>query len=329
MPSNLRKWIVLALLAAAAAGGAYAWWRLKPAPLPAGIAMANGRLEAIQIDVATKYAGRIKDVLVYEGDFVEAGQAVARMDTSTVEAELRQAQAQLAVANNAVATAAAVVEQRDSELSLAVSTLKRSEELVARGFIGMQKLDADRTQMLTAKAALLAARSQLIQAQSGVKAAAAAVDAIRTELDDAVLTAPRAGRVQYRLAEPGEVLPAGGKVVNMLDLSDVYMTVFLPETTVGRVRMGAEARLVFDAAPQYVVPARVSFVAAEAQFTPKTVETATERQKLVFRIKAHIDPELLRTHRTQVKVGLPGVAYVQVDPNARWPATLDVRLPPP
>jgi HlyD family secretion protein len=329
MPTTWRKWLVPAVLVALAAGGGYAWWRLKPAPLPPGIAMANGRIEATQIDVATKLAGRIKDVLVAEGDYVTMGQEIARMDTSTLEAELRQAEAQLAMARNAVATAEAVVEQRESELNLASSTLKRSEDLIARGFISTQKLDSDRTQMLTARAGLLAARSQVIQAQSSVRAAAAAVERIRAELDDTVLKAPRAGRVQYRLAEAGEVLAAGGKVVSLLDLADVYMTVFLPETTVGKVAIGADARLIVDAAPQYVIPAKVSFVAIEAQFTPKTVETASERQKLVFRVKAQIDPELLRAHRAHVKAGLPGVAYVQVDPKVKWPEALEVRLPEP
>jgi len=84
------------------------------------------------------------------------------------------------------------------------------------------------------------------------------------------------------VAQPGEVLPAGGKILTILDLSDVYMTFFLPETLAGRVAIGAETRVVLDAAPQYVFPAKVSFVASVAQFTPKTVETATERQKLVF-----------------------------------------------
>ncbi|HEX8011294.1 MAG TPA: HlyD family efflux transporter periplasmic adaptor subunit [Casimicrobiaceae bacterium] len=329
MQTTWRKWLVPIVLIAVAAGGGYAWWRLKPVPLPPGIALANGRIEATQIDVATKLAGRIKDALVAEGDYVEAGQTLARMDTSTLEAELRQADAQLAMARNAVATAEAVVEQRDSELRLASNTLKRSEELIARGFISTQKLDADRTQMLTAKAGLVAARSQAIQAQSSVKAAAAAAERIKSELDDAVLKAPRAGRVQYRLAEPGEVLAAGGKVVSLLDLTDVYMTVFLPEATVGKIAIGAEARLVIDAAPQYVIPARVSFVATEAQFTPKTVETASEREKLVFRVKAQIDPALLRAHRAHVKAGMPGVAYVQIDRKATWPEKLEVRLPEP
>jgi HlyD family secretion protein len=320
--------MALGALLVAAVGSGIAWWWLRPASLPPGLAVGNGRIEATQIDIATKLAGRIKDVLVYEGDFVEAGQVIARMDTQVLEAELRQAEAQVSQARNAVDTAKAVVAQRESELTFAQNTLKRSEDLVEKGFISPQKLDGDRTAMLTAKAGLVAARSQVVQAQSAIEAAQATAERIKADLDDSVLKAPRAGRVQYRLAEPGEVLAAGGKVVSMLDLSDVYMTVFLPETTAGRLAIGAPARIVLDLAPQYVIPAKVSFVAAEAQFTPKTVETAAERQKLVFRVKVQIDPELLRKYRTRVKAGLPGVAYVQVSADAQWPANLELKLPP-
>jgi HlyD family secretion protein len=328
MNKKSKRWIVLGVLLVVAAGAGIAWWWLRAAPLPPGFATGNGRIEATQIDIATKLPGRIKEVLVNEGDFVEAGQVVARMDTQTLEADLHQAEAQVSQARNAVETAKAVVAQRESELSFAQNTLKRSEDLVQKGFISPQKLDGDRTAMLTAKAGLVAARSQVVQAQAAIAAAQATAERIKADLDDSVLKAPRAGRVQYRLAEAGEVLPAGGKVVSMLDLSDVYMTVFLPETAAGRLAIGAQVRLVLDLAPQYVIPAKVSFVAAEAQFTPKTVETAAERQKLVFRVKAQIDPELLRKYRTRVKAGLPGVAYVQVNPSAQWPPNLEVKLPP-
>ena len=318
----------MGVLLVVATGAGIAWWRLRPAPLPPGFAMGNGRIEATQIDIAAKLPGRIKEVLVNEGDFVEAGQVVARMDTQVLEAELRQAEAQVNRARNAVETAKAVVAQRASELTFAQNSLKRSEDLVQKGFISPQKLDGDRTAMLTAKAGLVQARSQVEEGQAAIAAAQATAERIKADLEDSVLKAPRAGRVQYRLAEPGEVLPAGGKVVSMLDLSDVYMTVFLPETAAGRLAIGAQARLVLDLAPQYVIPAKVSFVAAEAQFTPKTVETAVERQKLVFRVKAQIDPELLRKYRTRVKAGLPGVAYVQVNPSGQWPPNLEVKLPP-
>jgi HlyD family secretion protein len=328
MNTKSRRWIVVGVLLVVATGAGIAWWRLRPAPLPPGFAVGNGRIEATQIDIAPKLPGRIKEVLVNEGDFLEAGQVVARMDTQVLEAELRQAEAQVNQARNAVETAKAVVAQRASELTFAQNSLKRSEDLVQRGFISPQKLDGDRTAMLTAKAGLVQARSQVEEGQAAIAAAQATAERIKADLEDSVLKAPRAGRVQYRLAEPGEVLPAGGKVVSMLDLSDVYMTVFLPETAAGRLAIGAQARLVLDMAPQYVIPAKVSFVAAEAQFTPKTVETAVERQKLVFRVKAQIDPELLRKYRTRVKAGLPGVAYVQVNASGQWPPNLEVKLPP-
>src|SRR6516162_941119 len=323
-----RNWLIVVLLAIGAAVGGYVWWRLSPPPLPAGIAMSNGRLEAIHIDIATKLAGRIEAVLVREGDFVEAGQVVARMDTSVLRAQLREAQAQRAKARTAVATANAVVAQRSSELALADTVLKRSEQLVQGGFISPQKLDTDRSQLQVAIATVSAARSQAAEARTAVSAAEATIERIGADIDDSVLRAPTAGRVQYRLAEPGEVLAAGGRVVSMLDLAEVYMTVFLPETTAGKLAVGAEVRLVFDAAPQYVVPAYVAFVAAEAQFTPKTVETAAERQKLVFRVKAQIDPQLLRKYWARVKAGMPGIAYVRIDPAVQWPDRLAIRLPP-
>jgi HlyD family secretion protein len=320
-------WLALALVIAIASGG-YTWWRLQPAPLPAGIVSANGRLEAIQLDVATKLAGRIESVLVNEGDLVEAGQVIAKMDTTALLASLSEAQAQHRRAITAVATANAVVEQRRSELVLSESVLKRTEQLVQSGFVSSQKSDADVAQARAAQAALIAARSQVTEARATVAATLATIKRIEADIEDSALKAPKAGRVQYRLAEPGEVLAAGGKLVSLLDLTDVYMIVFLPETTSGRVALGSDVRVILDAAPEYVIPASVTFVADEAQFTPKTVETASERQKLMFRMKARIDAKVLREHRARVNVGLPGLAYVRVNRNVPWPQTLAIRLPP-
>ena len=173
--------------------------------------------------------------------------------------------------------------------------------------------------MNAAQAAIVAARAQVTAYESNVRAAAATKARINVELADCELKAPRDGRVQFRIAQPGEVIGAGGKVLNMVDLADVYMTFFLPETVAGRVAMESEVRIVLDAAPQYAIPAKVSFVASTAQFTPKTVETASERQKLMFRVKARVDRELLRKYIEQVKTGLPGVAWVRLDDQAEWP----------
>jgi HlyD family secretion protein len=234
-----------------------------------------------------------------------------------------------------------VVAQRQAELNAAQRRFARSESLATRGGASQQQLDDDRAEMLSGQAGVVAAtaqvasalagieaaKSQVIEAKSAVDAALAVIKRIEADLNDSVLKAPRNGRVQYRIAELGEVLPAGGAVLNMVDLSDVYMTFFLPTREAGRVAMGQEVRLVLDALPQYVIPAKVTYVASVAQFTPKTVETEVEREKLMFRVKAHIAPDLLKEHITQVKTGLPGMAYLRLDPEAEWPDDLQITVP--
>src|SRR5699024_2448885 len=116
------------------------------------------------------------------------------------------------------------------------------------------------------------AKAGVVQAKTRVDAATATERRITADLDDSVLKAPRNGRIQYRVAEPGEVLGAGGRVLNMVDLSDVYMTFFLPTEDAGKVALGSEVHIVLDAAPNIVIPAKTTFVASVAQFTPKTVE---------------------------------------------------------
>ncbi|AWM42315.1 glycoside hydrolase family 43 [Gemmata obscuriglobus] len=350
-----RKWLLVAL-ALAGCGAAYLGWKaLRPRPLPEGFASSNGRIEAVEIDVAAKTAGRLKEVLVNEGDFVTAGQVLARMDTEVLAAQLREAEADSRKAKSAVDTAKSTVVQRESEKAAGLSvvaqreaefdgakrTRTRAEAMSAQGVGSAEVLDGARVQFFSSEAAVKAARanvaaadaaiatarSQVIQAEATVDAAKSRIERLQADIDDSTLRAPRDGRVQYRVAQPGEVLAAGGKVLNMVDLGDVYMTFFLPTADAGRARMGTEVHIVLDAAPQFVIPARVSYVADVAQFTPKTVETAQERQKLMFRIKARIDPDLLKKHINRVKTGLPGVAYAQLDPGAEWPADIRVRLP--
>ncbi|MGD9881198.1 MAG: HlyD family secretion protein [Reyranella sp.] len=354
MTAASRRLFVIALIVVLAAGGYYGWQRLGSRDLPAGIASGNGRIEAIEIDVSTKIPGRIKEILVDEGDFIKAGQVLARMDVDQLEARRRQAEAQLQramigidtaksllVQREAERTAAtAVVAQREAQLDAAERKVARSEQLAKSDTVSRQVLDDDRAATQGAKAAVAAARAQVAASEAAISAAkalvvdaGAAVDAARAEIEtisvdinDSTLRSPRDGRVQYRVAQTGEVLSAGGRVLNLVDLGDVYMTFFLPATQAGRVAMGADVRLVLDAAPQYLIPAKVSFVADVAQFTPKTVETEEERQKLMFRIKAQISPELLRKYIQQVKTGLPGRAYVQLDPQAEWPVKLQGTL---
>jgi HlyD family secretion protein len=346
----------VAIVALLAAAGVLAWWLLKPKGLPAGFAKANGRIEATEIDISPKIPARIREIRAHEGDFVTAGEVLVVMDTDKLQAERAEAkaEAQRALTNIDTArsrvrqaeadkaAAEALTLQREAELDGKRRHLARSERLAPRGVVPEQTLDDDRANVRAAEAALSAARAQVaaaeaaiatynsdvIAAQAQLDAARATIQRIQADIDDSILSSPRDGRVQYRPAEPGEVLDAGGRVLNLIDLTDVYMTFFLPTATAGRVALGAEVRLVLDAAPQWVIPARVTYVSDVAQFTPKTVETEEERLKLMFRIKANMDPAGLRKHMRMVKTGLPGMAYVQLDPNAAWPPELQVRLPP-
>lgn len=356
MNTSIKKTLLLAAVAIAIALGAWSvWTKLQPKGLGEGFVNGNGRIEATEIDVATKYAGRVVDIFVREGDFVKPGQVLAQMQIDVLNAQRDEARAQQQQAINAVATAEAqvkvresdlaaaqaVVVQRESDLDNAKRRLSRSATLSREGAASIQQLDDDQAavrnaeaalaattaQVTAAEAAIAAAKSQVTGARSTVTAVAATVTRIEADIADSQLKAPRGGRVQYRVAQPGEVLGGGGKVLNMVDLGDVYMTFFLPETVAGKVALGSEVRIVLDAAPGYVIPAEVSFVASVAQFTPKTVETASERQKLMFRVKARIDEGLLNQHLKQVKTGLPGVAWLKLDPQAAWPATLTVKVP--
>jgi HlyD family secretion protein len=219
-------------------------WRGRQ--VPEGLAKANGRIEATQVDVAPKYAGRLASVSVREGDEVSAGQVVARISAPEYEAQLRSAQAQVLRAKKALAESEAVIAQRKSDLAFAQTEFDRGQEFDQRS-----------NQREAADAALRAANAQREQAAFAIKSAEADVDRLEAILVDLELVAPRSGRIQYKLARAGEVVSAGTRVLTILDLHDVYMTIFLPAAQAGLLILGDEARLIVDPLPQYVVPATV------------------------------------------------------------------------
>ncbi|MDE2170481.1 MAG: HlyD family efflux transporter periplasmic adaptor subunit [Sphingomonadales bacterium] len=355
MKASQKSWIIRGIVAAAILSvGGVLWALLRPAGLPAGIISGNGRIEAVEVDISAKSPGRIREILVDEGAFVTAGQVVAHMDTDVLNAQKAEATAQLAQASNSIeiaesqvaqqqsnrAAAQAGVRQREAELSVARKRLTRSTTLSQEGATAVQERDDDqarvegaaaaveaaRAQLAAVDSAITTARNQVIGARSQVDAVRATIQRIQADIQDSDLKAPVAGRIQYRVAQPGEVVAGGGRVLNLVNLGDVYMTFFLPETVAGKVAIGSDVHLVLDAAPDIVIPAKVSFVADVAQFTPKTVETETERQKLMFRVKAQIDRALLERYINKVKTGLPGVAYVRLDTGTQWPANLTVNV---
>lgn len=325
----VRRLVLAALIIAAAGIAATFWYSQRHAPAPIAFASGNGRIEAIEVNIATRQSGRIREILVREGDDVSQGQVVAKMDTAALSADLRQAQAQLEQVQHNQETVRANVSQEQSRLSLAEKQVQRSEQLVQKGYISPQKLDTDRSAKDSAIASLNAAKSQLQEAHDAIVAAQARIERIRADIQDATLVSPINGRVLYRLVQPGEVLSAGGNALTLLDLTDVYMTIFLPTSQAGRVGVGTEARIVLDIRQDISIPAAVSFVSPEAQFTPKSVETKSEREKLMFRVKIKIPQDLLKTYARQVKTGLPGVGYVRLDSKTPWPNSIPPLLGQP
>jgi HlyD family secretion protein len=322
----IRKWWLRTVLALAVIGGGagatYYWWQHSQSQLPPGIASGNGRIEADEIDIDTKFAGRIAEIGADEGDLVKAGQVVARMDTQDIAASLKKSQAVVQQAQRAIDEANANVTQQNAQVLLAQQEYDRAAVLVQKGFETKEVLDERKQQLDSANAALNAAQERVIESQHARDASTHDVELYTVNIADNTLVAPKDGRIQYRIANIGEVLPAGGKVFTMLDISDVYMDIYLPTAEAGKVKFGADARIVLDAYPDYAIPAKVSFIATQAQFTPKTVETQSERDTLMFRIRVNIDPDRLRARAASVRSGLPGVSYVLTDAAAKWPARL-------
>ena len=301
--------------------------RIMGKTMPEGIVKTNGRIEATQVDVAAKYPGRLVDITVQEGSELKAGQVVGRVSSPEYEAQLRSAQFNVERAKQEMAEAESLIDQRKAVLAAAKSDFERGQPLVEKSIITQQTFDQRRRNYEGAEASVQGAIAQREQADRAIKSAQAEVERIETILHDLVLVSPRTGRVQFQLARNGEVVAAGGKVLTVLDLQDVYMTLFLPAATAGKLEFGSEARIILDPVPQYVVPATVSFVAADAQFTPKTVETQEEREKLMFRVKLQVDAAVLKQYSRRVKTGIRGLGIVRTNTATPWPADLQVKLP--
>src|SRR5215469_12351272 len=275
-------------------------------------------------------------------EFAAANSAIAEAN-----AEIAAANSDVAGANADVASADAAVEQQQGEVQLAQTEADRQSRMLAENATSKAVYDVRQTAVLTTKATLKDAQARVGAAQSRVSAAqarraaaqarsdaaqqqigvaSAQVDVTKSRIKDATLVSPITGRVLYRLVEPGEVLGPGGKALTIVDLSDVYMEIFLPSDEAARLKTGAPARITVDYEPNASAAAFVSFVSPEAQFTPKQVETKSEREKLMFRVKLQIPPELVNYYVERIKTGVRGVGYVKVRPDATWPQWLEKGL---
>ena len=350
----MRKVLLAVLIAAAAGGGWWLYQQQESTALPDFVFHSNGRLELNRLDVASLYPGRVERVLGAEGDAVKANEVLVELSSAQSSGQLAAAQAatlraaelvqraragvtqaQQAVARADAEIAAYRQQQKVAKLELDNAKQMRREDLVSASELAKRQADFERATASVkaaqaaraeAQAAVAQGQAAVAEAEAGVKQATAQADTAASADADMAIRSPLTARVEYRLVEPGTVIGAGSRVISLLDPADVSMNVFLPNATVGGLRVGDEARLVLDGIDA-VFPAQVSFIASEAQFTPKAVETADEREKLVFRVKLKVPAEVAQRYDRLLKGGMTGDGYVRRDSSQAWPLALEVRLP--
>lgn len=388
-----RRLLALAAAALFALGGtlAWRWWSRSPE----GVLLASGTIEATEVDVNTRVAGRVLERPVDEGDWLEPGMLVARLESAELQAEVErlraslaatrtrlpqlrteidlkdrlaragidQARADLAAREARLAElrsgarrqeeqmAAAQAREAEANLVNARAEFERQEALFEERIIARQALDRARTafdvaaerhrnalerldlvregprqeeirraeaEVRQAAAALrlaetgeievVRARQELETLKAQIARDEAALQAALVQLEYTVLRSPRRGVVLREHVEPGEVIAAGTPVVTIADLQDVWLKIYVPEPQLGRVKLGQTAEVTTDSYPGKVYRGTVTFVSAEAEFTPKNVQTQEERVKLVFAVKITLDnPD------QELKPGMPADARVLIE----------------
>jgi len=301
--------IAIVALAAIAVSAAVVW---KTWPWAAGAhdasVIASGTVDATEVSISFRTPGILRLRPVDEGSVVKAGQVLAELDTREGSARLRQAQAAETAAlarlrdleqgyrPQEIAEAQAQVQLARANLANLQDEAKRSEDLFRTGAVSRQRRDKDETAAAVAQEQHRAAAERLKLLQAGfrketvaaaraqVAEAQAVVETVGVALEDLQARSTTDGTVTRKHAEVGETLASGRPVVTVTDLSQPWVRVYIPENQIGKIRLGAPARIRIDTYPDREFTGRVSYVSSQAEFTPKNVQTQEERVKLVFAV---------------------------------------------
>ncbi len=294
---------------------------------------ASGTIEAVEVAIASKLSGQVEKILVGEGDQVKIGETLAVIESSSLEIQLRQAEAGIRLAEaqielllkgartEDIRQAEEALKQAEATLSLAEEDWRRLRTLAEKeSATQKQRDDAEvrykvaLAQSEAAKQALQKARQltrpeEIQAARARLDQAAAARDLIRKSIADSTIFSPASGIVTHKIVEAGEFVIPGSPILTVADLANVHLEIYIPEKELGRTRLGQAAEVKIDSYPDRVFTGKVVFISPEAEFTPKNVQTKEERVKLVFRVKIEIpNPEYI------LKPGMPADAVLKIEP---------------
>jgi HlyD family secretion protein len=325
-----KRIVVLAVLAAAAAGAGLVWRHVGDGRgAPAGVLRLSGNIEATEVQLSFRLAGWVEERPVTEGQQLAKGQLVARLESRELEglAAVARAEAEAVKAFLAqleagarpeeIAAAEAALARARADAAAAKADHERAVTLMKAGAITAQEFDARKAADGAAAAAVGQADAQLklvragprqeeiAQARAKLEGARQAAALAETRLGYAKLVSPLAGAVLSKATEPGEYVSAGTPIVTAADLSAVSLRAYVSETDLGRVKLGQPVRVTADTWPGRVYEGKVAFIAEEAEFTPKNIQTHAERVKLVYRVKIDI-----QNPTGELKPGMPADAEI-------------------
>ncbi len=310
------------LLLAACSGGA------RSSPL-----VLSGNIEVTDAQLGFKIPGRVAERTVSEGDHIQAGQLIARLDDAEQREQLALRRAEFSAAQAAlaeleagsrpqeIAAAAAALHSAEAERDRARLDFARQQELRSKNAIADRELEAAQAQLKVAEARANEAAERLKLVQEGPRAediaqgrarleqARAAVALAETQVDNTRLASPLSGVVLSHNVEPGEYVSPGTPVVTVADLAQVWVRTYISQTDLGRIAHGQKVQVRTDTFPGKTYEGTIGFISSEAEFTPKTVQTAKERVKLVFRIKVD-----LANPRDELKPGMAADVSIPAAP---------------
>ncbi len=300
-------------------GSLVAYLILQPKPLPETILYGNGHIEGTDVRIAAEVSGRVVESRLVEGTQVKQGDVVIRIAPEDYNLRLAQAKAEEAAARQ---SAMALDDQLDTvshHAKTAATDLARNQELATRGNLSQQNLDRATNVDKEARGQLAGLQSRLDQARAQLDAAAQAVALAQRNVEKASVVSPVSGTVTARLAEEGEVVAAGEPLGVVVNLTKLELKVYMAESELAKLRVGAPARIAVDAFPGRFFDAQVKTIDSQAQFTPRDIHMPEERTRTVFGVTLSLNNPEGGMHP-----GMPADAWILWKEAAAWPPKLFV-----